>query len=372
MTESSGMTEQQSLVDADGFARPLPPDPLSPVPDEVERGLAAYRAGDVRQAQASLSAIAESGRTAASGHAAMALAGVELAENGLSADCKKWLEQVVSGEDPWLAPLAAVMLAPDFEAHIAGSEFLLGHLASQLTGDLAAARKGFEQTLADVEEVRAEWDEDDDDLVNTILNRRDIAKVLLGNVLIQSGDSAAALKPLSRSRSACDGLLAAYAGHLEGHVLIEQDEMERASEVLFCAADESHPSNSGTEALLPWVLIRYGELLAGNPWMDIVTDQVEESAVSEGSVIRYPFESAAHFKTSSRPALADVGLHLFPADFEPVHAALERLKTWSDERYERARRLILVLHDFVEDDRDEERTQGLADLRKELDLPRLH
>ncbi|WP_281288822.1 hypothetical protein [Saccharopolyspora hirsuta] len=35
------------------------------------------------------------------------------------------------------------------------------------------------------------------------------------------------------------------------------------------------------------------------------------------------FETAWHFEYLSRPALADIGLHLFPAgaDFEPVHAA---------------------------------------------------
>ncbi|MFG3703875.1 hypothetical protein ACGF7U_03945 [Micromonospora sp. NPDC047670] len=65
----------QPLLDPEGWALPLPPDPLSPVPAEVEHALAAYRAGDVPQARALLTAIAGSGRTAVSGHAAMALAG---------------------------------------------------------------------------------------------------------------------------------------------------------------------------------------------------------------------------------------------------------------------------------------------------------
>ncbi|WP_405616508.1 hypothetical protein [Streptomyces sp. NBC_01508] len=63
-------------------------------------------------------------------------------------------------------------------------------------------------------------------------------------------------------------------------------------------------------------------------------------------------------------------MFLFPATFEPVHAGLERLKAWSDERYERGRRLVLTLHEHVEDTRDDERTQGLADLRAKLDLPK--
>ncbi|MFI0470838.1 hypothetical protein ACH347_42835 [Saccharopolyspora sp. 5N102] len=366
------MTEP-SLLDAHRLPLPLPPDPLSPIPDEVERELAAYRAGDVAQAQTSLSTIAESGRTALSGHAAMALAGIELAENGLSTTCKKWLEQVASGEDPWLGPLAVVMLSSDFEKHIAGPEPLLSNLAGQLTGDLTAARKGFEQALTHLEEAWENESEYDDDAISAILNQRDIAKLLLGNVLIQTGDSAAARKPLSSARSHCDGLLAAYASYLEGHVLHEQGENERASRALFYAADEAHPSSSGTEGLLPWALIRYGEFLASNPWLDIVVDQVEENHTSEGSVIRFPFESALSFKKVSQPALADIGLHLFPAsaDFEPVHAALERLKTWSDERYERARRLTLVLHQYVDDWRNEEKTQKLAELWEKLDLPHL-
>ncbi|MDA3644982.1 hypothetical protein LZ318_03625 [Saccharopolyspora indica] len=367
------MTDQ-SLVDADGFARPLPPDPLSPVPEAVERELATYRAGDAGRAKAALTTIAESGRTAVAGHAAMALAGVELTENGLSASCGKWLEQVAAGEDPWLGPLAVVMLSSDFEEHIAGPEPLLDHLAGQLTGDRASAREGFERSLAALEEAWANESEYDDDAISAILNQRDITKLLLGNLLIQTGDSAAALEPLSSARSHCDGLLAAYAGHLEAHVLIEQEKDEPAAEVLSYAYGESIPANSGAEGLAQWIGIRYGEHLAGNPWMDIVADQVEDiPAVTEAVVVRDRFEGAHFFTKLSRPALAAIGLHLFPAsaDFEPVHAALERLKTWSDERHERARRLILVLHQYVEDSRDEEKTRGLAELWKRLDLPGL-
>ncbi|MER7013177.1 hypothetical protein ABT324_17290 [Saccharopolyspora sp. NPDC000359] len=355
-----------ALLDTNGFPLPLPPDPLSPIPGEVELGLTAYRAGDVAQARASLGTIAESGRTAVSGHAAMALAGVELSENGLSAGCETWLEQVAAGEDPWLGPLAVVMLSADFEEYIAGPEPLLDHLAGQLTGDLAAAREGFERSLARLEEA---WENESDD---TVLEQRDIARLLLGNVLIQSGDSSAALEPLSSARSHCDGLLAAYAGHLEGHVLIDLGKNERASEVLSYTFGESLPANSRADGMTRWVGIRFGEHLAGHPWMDIVTDQVEDvPAATEGTVVRDPFETACQFEALSRPALADIGLHLFPAgaDFEPVHAALERLKAWSDERNDRARRLILVLHQYVDDWRDEEKTRALAELRKQLGLP---
>jgi hypothetical protein len=87
-------------------------------------------------------------------------------------------------------------------------------------------------------------------------------------------------------------------------------------------------------------------------------------------VVREPFESAAYWKDVSRPALADIGLYLFPADFGPVHEGLDRLKAWSDERYERGRRLILALYTHVEDWRDKERTQGLVELRERLALPK--
>ncbi|WP_165968633.1 hypothetical protein [Saccharopolyspora elongata] len=53
-----------------------------------------------------------------------------------------------------------------------------------------------------------------------------------------------------------------------------------------------------------------------------------------------------------------------------MNAALDRLETWSDERYERARRLVLALYTHVEDSRDEERTLGLKELRERLNLPK--
>ncbi|XVQ12016.1 hypothetical protein ACQP1W_05385 [Spirillospora sp. CA-255316] len=354
------MTDQ-SLLDSEGRALPLPPDPLSPVPDDVERGLAAYRAGDAPQARALLTAIAGAGRTAASGHAAMALAGIELDENGLGAPCRTWLEQVAAGEDPWLGPLAAVMLTPDFESYTSSDsgQALLRHLTAQLTGDLDTARNGFEQA------VDAHKDAETEDSFRIT----DLASLLLGNVLLQSGAPAAALEPLRYARSMCDGLFAGYAGYLEGHVLIGQDEKDRAGKVLQYAHGESHPARGGSEGLHPWVALRLGELTAGDPWLDVVYDQMENSGVSEGTVVREPFESAFHFKEVSRPALADIGLQLFPANFGPVHAGLDRLKAWSDERYERGRRLVLILHSLVEDWRDEERTRGLAELREKLELP---
>lgn len=48
--------------------------------------------------------------------------------------------------------------------------------------------------------------------------------------------------------------------------------------------------------------------------------------------------------------------------------ALERLEAWSGERYERGRRLILTLHSHVEDGRDNERAQEMADLLEQLAL----
>src|SRR5262249_54437016 len=138
------------------------------------------------------------------------------------------------------------------------------------------------------------------------------------------------------------------------------------------AHSESHPARGGSKGLHPWVAVRFGELVAGDTWLDLVYDQMENSGVSNGEVVREPFESGFHFKEVSRPALADIGLYLFPGKFEPVHAGLERLKTWSDERYERGRRLVLVLHTLVEDIRDKKRTRELAELRDKLGLPKPH
>jgi hypothetical protein len=351
------MTDQP-LLDSEGRALPLPPDPPSPVPDEVERALAAYRAGDAPQARALLTALAGAGRTAVSGHAAMALAGVELAENGLGAPCRTWLEHVADGEDPWLGPLAAVMLTPDFESRTSSDtgRALIPLLAAQLTGDTGTARDGFQQSFD----------------AHKGTDTGDVAGILLGNLLLQSGEPAAALAPLTYSREMCDGLFAGYAAHLEGHVLIGQDEKDRAGSVLSYAHRESHPARGGSAGLHPWVAVRFGELLAGDPWLDVVYDQIENSGVSEGEVIREPFESALHQDEVSRPSLAAIGLHLFPATdaFRPVHAGLDRLRAWSDERYERGRRLVLALYAEIEDRRDEERTQGLAKLRERLDLPK--
>ncbi|RKT84786.1 hypothetical protein SAMN05421805_12547 [Saccharopolyspora antimicrobica] len=364
------------LLDDDGHALPLPPDPLSPIPDIVERELAAYRAGEAQQARAALTTIAESGRTAVAGHAAMALAGIELADDGLSTSCEKWLEQVARGEDPWLGPLAVVMLSADFKAHAAAPEPLLGHLAKQLTGDLAAARKSYEHALAELRGTSARFDEDeingeyDDDFARIVYAQQYIANILLGNLLLQSGNSAAALEPLNDARLGGDGLLAAYAAYLEGHVLVEQKDAEKAARVLGYAFTESLPHKSGTEGeLLPWTAIRYCEALASNPWMDEVAGNARRSAVDAGTVILAPFETATSYMRSSKPALIDVGYGVFPGDWEPVYPALGRLRAWSDERYERARRLILVLHEFVEDQRNEEQTRNLAELRKKLDLP---
>ena len=348
----------QSLLDSDGTALPLPADVLSPVPDEVERGLAAYRAGDAPQARALLTTIAGAGRTAVSGHAAMALAGIELGENGLDGSYRTWLEQVVTGEDPWLGPLAAVMLAPHFEEYVSedSDRVLVRGLAAQLTGDLDTARNGLEQAVDVLRDIET----------------GDLASLLLGGLLVHSGEPAAAVEPLRHARQWCDPLLAGYAGYLEGHILIGRGETDQAGQVLQEAHHGSHPARAHSEGLHPWVALRFGEPLAGTPYLDLVTDQMENSGVSVGSVVREPFESGRYFQQVSRPALLDVGLYLFPAKFEsgPVHAGLERLKTWSDERYERGRRLILVLHTLVEDTRNDQRTQGLAELLQKHDLPR--
>ncbi|WP_021597274.1 MULTISPECIES: hypothetical protein [Actinomadura] len=71
---------------------------------------------------------------------------------------------------------------------------------------------------------------------------------------------------------------------------------------------ESHPARGGDKGLHPWVAVRFGELLASDPWVDLVYDQIEESGVDEASVIREPFESAPYQNGISAPALADIGV----------------------------------------------------------------
>ncbi|MEV5569182.1 hypothetical protein AB0L06_03975 [Spirillospora sp. NPDC052269] len=344
-----------SLLDSDGRPLPLPPDPLSPVPGVVENELAAYRAGDVARAREALTALAGTGRSSTSGHAAMALAGIEISENGLDGSDRLWLEQVAAGEDPWLGPLATVMLNRKFRSAMSSDvgRQILASLASQLTGATDAARDGFAAAFDAHKGTTPGY----------------VAGFLLGNLLIQSGDQDAALRPLSHSREGCNGTFAAYAGHLESHVLMGQNEVEPACEVLSHAYRSSHPVRGGDEGLHPWVALRFGELLAGQPCVDFVQNRMERRGVSEGEVIRKPFESANGRQRVSAPALADLGLFLFFAEFKLVHAALERLREWSDERYERGRRLVLALHTFVKDSGDAKSSRSLARLLTKLELP---
>ncbi|SPT49495.1 Uncharacterised protein [Actinomadura madurae] len=153
-----------------------------------------------------------------SGHAAIAQAGIEISESGLGGSHRPRLEQVAAGEDPWLGPFAAVMLTPEFKSGTSSDEgrTLLPSLAAQLTGDPDTARDGFERVFK----------------ARKGTHSGDVADVLLGNLLIQSGDPAAAMEPLSYTRGRCDGTFDGYAARLEGHVLIGQDEKERASKVL--------------------------------------------------------------------------------------------------------------------------------------------
>ncbi|WP_405616431.1 hypothetical protein [Streptomyces sp. NBC_01508] len=352
------------LLDSGRRPLPLPPDAPSPVPAEVEAGLVAFRAGDAPAARALLTTIAGTGRTSVSGHAAMALAGIELGGTGanggtgLGGSCRQRLERVATGEDPWLGPLAAVMLAPDFESYtsLEPGRPLLRSLAAQLTGDPDTARDGFERAADVYRDTET----------------GDVANLLLGNLLVQHGDKATALKPLRDARKMCDGVFAGHAGHLEGHILW-QDDTERAGKVLNYAHGASHPARHGSKELHTWVALRYGEFLADNAFaLDLVHDQIENSGVTEGDVVRQPFESALGSKEDGGPSLVDIGFNLFPADFGPVRTGLERLKTWSDERYERGRRLVLALHELVHDSRDEQCTRGLAELREKHGLPRPH
>ncbi|GAA4640204.1 hypothetical protein GCM10023196_104790 [Actinoallomurus vinaceus] len=352
------------LLDSNGFPLPLPPDPPGVVPDEVERALEAYRAGDVPEARALLRATAESGRTVVACHAAAALAGIELAEDEPDEPAWKLLEQVAAGEDPWLGPLAAVLptagLYAAFESLDVGQrpvdDPLVRGLVAQLTGDLEAARAGFEQ--AATRTFPEEW-------------TTDLANALLGNLLLTGPDPAAAEEPLAKALKSDHELYAGYAGYLLGHLLIGRNDLDRAAEALQAAQSVSHPAKAGREGLYPWLCVRLGELVAsGGSMLDLVDEQMERSGVSESYVVRNTFEGASYFTEVSRPALAEIGLFMFPGDFETVRAALERLRTWGDERYDRARRLCLTLYRYVSDPGDADHSRALAALMTELDLPR--
>lgn len=104
------------------------------------------------------------------------------------------------------------MLTPEFKSGTSSDEgrTLLPSLTAQLTGDPDTARDGFERVF----KTRKGTDSGD------------VAGVLLGNLLIQSGDPAAALEPLSYTRRMCDGTLAGYAATLRGTSLSAGRERE--------------------------------------------------------------------------------------------------------------------------------------------------
>lgn len=107
---------------------------------------------------------------------------------------------------------------------------------------------------------------------------------------------------------------------------------------------------------------------AGSCELDCVVDLMERGGMSDMYWTRDPFEQGAFYAEVSRPALAEIGLHLFPGDFDVVRAALERLKGWSDERYDRGRDLCRLLgRRLLIDARNAERKRALGDLLGELD-----
>ncbi|WP_326807609.1 hypothetical protein OG533_24875 [Streptomyces sp. NBC_01186] len=357
-------TEPQAAP-ARPLPRPLPLDPVSVMPEEVARGVALYRAGDADGARAVLRPLAEAGRTSASGEAAAALAGIELAGDPADPAELPLLRQVAAGEDPWLGPLAAVLLSQgladalswtvEHEVPPAGHPLVRG-IVAQLTGDREAARAGYEQAMAEPQPGE---------------ESTDLAQVLLANLLLSTGaDPAEVDDLLTDGQKSSSPLYRGYACHLLAHSLIRQGDLDGAAEVLRHGQSAAHPVDSGSDALLPWVCVRSGELLASAPYeLDLVAAMMEDSGVSEGSCIRQPFEEAAYFQKSARPALADVGFHAFPDDAEEVRAALDRLREWSDERYERGRALCLLLcHRLLADetDRGSDRHRSLSRLVTEL------
>lgn len=98
------------------YPQPLPLDPVAALPGEVVHEVERYRSGDVDGARKRLRSVASSGRTATTGHAAAALAGIELAEDGPNEPFWKTLAQVAAGEDPWLGPLASALPSMELES----------------------------------------------------------------------------------------------------------------------------------------------------------------------------------------------------------------------------------------------------------------
>ncbi|GAA1537093.1 hypothetical protein GCM10009678_19440 [Actinomadura kijaniata] len=312
----------------DGFPVPLPADPVPPVPEEVESALEPFRAGDAAASLAALRPLAASGRTSLAGHAAAALAGVAIS---LDEPFRAPLRQVMEGEDPWLGPLAAVLESRG-PSDVLGRrpsavDPLLTGITARLTGAREAAREHLAQAVADADRAV----------------RRDLAAVLLGDLLLADGEPDAAERPLRRALRAKDPLYVAYAGHLLGHLLIVRGELDEAADTLLKACITAHPRETETDALMPWVHLRLGELLAGTFRLRVVEEWMENNGMNELYWTRDVFETGLHFHDISRPSLNEIGLHVFPGDVAEVRAALDRLKQWSDERHARGRRLCLML-----------------------------
>ncbi|NBE56418.1 tetratricopeptide repeat protein [Streptomyces boluensis] len=342
------------------YPRLLPPDPVAPVPDEVARAVERHRSGDPDGARSALRAMADAGRTATAGHAAAALAGIELAEGGPDEPFWGALEQVAAGEDPWLGPLAAAL--PSMELYSVLESMnpgaspadhpVIRGLAAHLTGDQDGAEEAFEQAAAEAAPGRLE---------------DDLAHVLLGHQLLHRGANREAEEALTRVLAEEDQVFCGYARFLLGHVLVERGELDEAGTVLTQAMSETHPSEHRVEeGLHSWVGVRLGELLAGTYELDCVVEEMENGGMSELYCTRQPFESGAFFTKVSRPALAQIGLHLFPGDLDTVRSELRRLREWSDERYERGRKLCLLLGERLLVDERDEREQALQLLLGEL------
>lgn len=350
----------RSLLDSCGMPALLPPDPIEPTPPEVEAALRTYREGDIPEARTALEKVAASGRTAASCHATAALAGIEFGVDRpgehTSDRAEPWepLKVVVAGEDPWLGPLAAALLTPENRAAL-DRDLLLG-LNAQLTGDRDTARTAFESAAARPDNMHA-----------------DLADVLLGNLLLTGPTPFEAEVPLTRAQGSDTPVRSAYAGHLLGALHLARDELALAANVLDKACKSARSGKSGSEALHPWLCVRYGELLAVEGYvLDVLDDELDENGLSVSTLVRERFEGAGQFTGVECPALGEIGEHLSYADFDRVRSALGRLWTWSDERYDRARRLVLALyqHARVPDDHLDERSDDLSALMADLALPK--
>ncbi|MFG2003948.1 tetratricopeptide repeat protein [Spirillospora sp. NPDC048911] len=289
---------------------------------EVERGVAAARAGDAGSARELLNGHTGRGRTSTGMRADLTLAALTALEagprdssspsSGLVVEC---LRRVAAGEDPEAAPQASMALSALADASLRRA------MAAEQLGDAETARAIYE-------------------------SGGEPATVLLGRLL---GDR----EILARAQRADDPLAASYAGYLLGGLLIDAEEYGEAREVLGRACEAAQATRENPYGILPWIAVRLGELLAG-----------QDAPIEE---IRDAFVLAQPLMEIADPALAAVGLNTLDGNPYAVQGALKWLEAWSGERHAHGCRLATMLGARVVEASDEPADHPLNRMLRELD-----